>query len=58
MIKMLLAFLIVFFVLYFGIPQYRELTGKKKWDLVKLILFSALCAVISIGLLVLFVVLF
>jgi putative effector of murein hydrolase LrgA (UPF0299 family) len=58
MIKMLLAFLIVFFILYFGIPQYRELTGKNKWDLAKLILFSLLCTVISIGLLVLFVVLF
>ncbi len=58
MIKMFLAFLIVFFVLYFGIPQYRELTGKKKWDLAKLILFSVACAVLSIGLLVLFVILF
>lgn len=58
MIKMFLAFLIVFFVMYFGIPQYRNLTGKHKWDLAKLFLFSLMCAVLSIGLLVVFVILF
>jgi hypothetical protein len=55
---MFLAFLVVFFILYFGIPQYRKLSGKEKWDLAKLFLFSLMCTIFSIGLLILFVVLF
>ena len=58
MITMFLAFLVVFFILYFGIPQYRKLSGKEKWDLAKLFLFSLMCTIFSIGLLILFVVLF
>jgi hypothetical protein len=58
MIKMVLVFAFVFCLLYFIIPQYRKLTGKQKWDYVKLLSYSALCAVLSIGVLILFVILF
>ena len=58
MIKMLLAFLIAFGICYFGISAYRNLSGKEKWDLTKLLFFSILCAILASSLLVLFVVLF
>lgn len=58
MIRMYGAFFIVFFAMYFGIPSYRRLTGKEKWDIIKLLGYSALCAALSIGLLSLFVILF
>lgn len=58
MIKMLLAFVVTFSLMFILIPQYRNLTGKEKWGYVKLALFSLLCAGLSIGLLSLFVILF
>ena len=58
MIKMLLAFLIAFGICYFGISTYRNLSGKEKWALTKLVFFSILCAILASGLLVLFVILF
>ncbi len=35
MIKIILAFLVVFGVCYFGIKGYRDLSGKDKWALTK-----------------------
>jgi hypothetical protein len=58
MIKMLLAFLVVFFAFYFGISAFRRLTGKEKLAYTKLYLYSLSIAVLAIGLLTLFVVLF
>lgn len=48
MIKAILAFLIVFGIMYVAIPSYRSLTGREKWDVVKLVSYSVLCAIISI----------
>lgn len=58
MIKMILAFLVVFALLYFLIPQYRNLTGQEKWDFVKLLSYSLVCAILSMCALTLLVVLF
>lgn len=58
MIKMFLAFCIVFFAFFYGIPAFRGLTGKEKWDYTKLYLYSLMIAILSIGLLSLFVILF
>jgi hypothetical protein len=58
MIKIILAFLFVFFVFYFGIQGYRDLSGKDKWALTKLIGYSILCALTAIVLLMLIVILF
>ena len=58
MIKIILAFLFVFFVFYFGIKGYRDLSGKDKWALTKLLGYSILCALTAIVLLVLVVILF
>lgn len=52
MIKILLSFLIAFAICYFGISSYRNLTGKEKWALTKLLGYSILCSVLAIGFLV------
>lgn len=58
MAKIVLAFLIAFIICYFGIQGYRDLSGKDKWALAKLISYSLLCALIAMVLLMLIVVLF
>jgi hypothetical protein len=58
MIKLWLVFLIAFGICYFGIQGYRDLSGKDKWALTKLLGYSIMCALMAIGLLVLIVILF
>ncbi len=58
MIRLLLAFLIAFGIFYFGIKGFRELTGKDKWALTKLLAYSTMCAVLAIVLLIAMVILF
>ena len=48
MIRAFIAFLIVFGIMYVAIPSYRSLTGREKWDVVKLVSYSVLCAILSI----------
>ena len=47
MIRMVLIFLILFAVFYFGLPAVRNLNGKERWQLTKLIAYSILCAVLT-----------
>ncbi len=58
MIRMFLAFFIVFFAMYYGIPAFRNLSGKDKWDLTKLVVYSTICAILSVALLSVFVIIF
>jgi hypothetical protein len=58
MIKIILAFFIAFGICYFGIKGYRDLSGKDKWALTKLIGYSVLCSFTAIVLLMLIVILF
>ena len=58
MIKIILAFLVAFGICYFGIQGYRDLSGKDKWALTKLVSYSILCALTAIVLLMLIVILF
>jgi hypothetical protein len=58
MIRMFLAFFIVFFVMYYGIPAFRNLSGKDKWDLTKLVVYSTICAILSIVVLSFIVIIF
>jgi hypothetical protein len=58
MIKIILAFLIAFGICYVGIKSFRNLTGKDKWALTKLLAYSTMCALTAIVLLILVVVLF
>ena len=58
MIKIILAFLFVFGIFYFGIQGYRDLSGKDKWALTKLVGYSIMCSLLAIVLLMLIVILF
>ncbi len=58
MIKIILAFVIAFAICYFGIKGFRDLTGKDKWALTKLLGYSTLCAVLAIAVLIGIVVVF
>jgi len=58
MIKIILAFLFAFAICYFGIQGYRDLSGKDKWALTKLVGYSIMCSLLTIVLLVLIVILF
>lgn len=55
MFRIILAFLFVFGLFYFGIDAVRNMTGKEQWSLTKTILYSIMCAVLTILLLALFV---
>lgn len=58
MIRIILAFLFVFGLFYFGIDAFRKLTGREKWDLTKLVTYSIMCAVLTTVVLALFVITF
>jgi uncharacterized membrane protein YjfL (UPF0719 family) len=47
MTKMILMFLIGFFLVFFGIEAFRKLTKKKKWRVIKTLTYSAICAIIT-----------
>ena len=58
MIKIILAFLVVFGLFFFGIKAFRELTKKEKWELTKYITYSTICSVLAVSLLMAIVILF
>ena len=58
MIKIILAFFIAFGICYFGIKGYRDLSGKDKWALTKLVGYSTICAVLAIAILISIVIIF
>ena len=58
MIRLWLVFAVLFAGFYFGIPAFRNLKGKEKWDLTKTLVFSLVCSLLAVGAMVLIVVLF
>jgi hypothetical protein len=58
MIKIILAFLVVFGLFFFGINTVRTMTGKEKWALTKIISYSIICAVLTVSALIVFVLTF
>ena len=58
MIKMWLAFFIVFALFYFGIAAFRATTGKEKWQLTKTLTYSLVCAILTLSVLVGIVIIF
>ena len=58
MIKIVLTFIIVFGLFFFGIKAVREMTGMEQWKLTKYVTYSILCAVTTIVFLTMFVILF
>ncbi len=51
MIKLVIIFLVVFFVVFLGLNVVRGMSGLEKWKLTKMIGYAILCAVISLALL-------
>lgn len=58
MIRLWLVFAILFAGFYFGIPAFRKLKGKEKWNLTKTLLFSLMCSLLAVVAMVVIVVLF
>jgi hypothetical protein len=58
MIRIILAFVIVFLITFFGIKLFTQLSGKEKWILTKLLAYSLICAIITTVFLISIVVLF
>lgn len=58
MIKVVLMFLVVFGVFFFGIKTARTMSGKQALEVAKLVLYSVACAVLTTAALIGFVVLF
>jgi cytochrome c oxidase assembly factor CtaG len=58
MFKIILAFIIVFGLFFFGIQATRSLSGKEGWALTKLIAYSIICAVLTLAALTGFVLIF
>lgn len=58
MIKMIVTFVSLFLIFFFGIDIFRKLTKKEKWSVVKLASYSAGVSVLVIVLLILLVILF
>jgi hypothetical protein len=58
MIKIILSFLFVFALFFFGIFALREMSGKERWALTKLGIYSTICAVLTTVALTFFVLIF
>jgi hypothetical protein len=58
MIRLWLVFGILFAAFYFGIPAWRQLTGKEKWALTKTLFYSILCSSLALASMILIVILF
>ena len=58
MIRLWLVFAVFFAAFYFGIPAFRNMKGKEKWDLTKTLMFSLMCSLLAVSAMVLLVVLF
>jgi hypothetical protein len=58
MIRLWLVFAVLFAAFYFGIPAFRKLKGAEKWDLTKTLLFSFVCSLFAVGVMIVIVVLF
>ena len=58
MIRVILAFVIIFGLFFFGIRAVRDMTGQERWELTKLLTYSAVCAILTLVFLIALVVLF
>jgi hypothetical protein len=58
MIKVILAFVIISGMFFFGIQAVRDMTGKQLWSATKLLTYSAICAILTLAFLITLVVLF
>ena len=58
MIRLVLAFIVVFGSFFFGIRAVREMTGKELWSMSKLLTYSLGCAILTLATLIAIVVIF
>ena len=58
MIKVILAFILLFVLLFMGIKFAQNMTGKEALVLTKIVGYSILCSVLTISVLISIVVLF
>ena len=58
MVKMIIAFISLFLIFFFGIDIFRKMTGKEKISLTKWIGYSTLCSLLAIVAATLIVLLF
>ena len=58
MIRMALIFIVLFVLFWGGINVFRALSGRERWQLTKLALYSILCATLSTVVLIAIVLLF
>jgi hypothetical protein len=58
MFKVILAFIVIFGLFFFGIKAIRDMTGKELWTSTKLLTYSAVCAILTLVFLITLVVLF
>jgi hypothetical protein len=56
--KVILAFLVIFGLFFFGIKAIREMTGKELWSLSKLLTYSLVCAILTVVSMIIIVILF
>lgn len=47
MVKMIIAFISLFVIFFFGIDIFRKLTGKAKIDLTKWLAYSITCTLLT-----------
>jgi len=58
MIRVVLAFVVIFGLFFFGIRAVRDMAGQERWELAKLLTYSAVCAILTLIFLIALVVLF
>lgn len=58
MIKIVLAFIVVFGIFFLGIKSVREMTGMEQWALTKYVIYSILCSLLTLSVLISIVVIF
>jgi hypothetical protein len=58
MIRVILAFIVIFGMFFIGIQTVRNMTGKELWSLTKLLTYSMICAILTLVFLITLVVLF
>jgi hypothetical protein len=58
MVKMIIAFISLFLIFFFGIDIFRKMTGKEKISLTKWLGYSTVCSLLAIGAVTLIYVLF
>jgi len=58
MFKLIVTFIFLFGIFFFGITAFRNLPGKEQWALTKTLAYSIICSVLAFASMILIVFLF